>query len=303
MIIATYDIIVSSRNVKMIDKLCYFLSKHFDIKALGNINYCLGIEFTCNPDVVTMHQRGYVSDILERFGISKSNLVDTPLDPNVKLVKLNEDSTEEEKRLPYRELVGCLTYLSTSTISYAVSLLAQFNCYLKGTMNLDLVYAKNFAPIRGFVDADWGNNPIDRVSQSGFIFIMSRSPITWDSRKQRTVALFTKAEYMAMSEAAKEATYLCFFVEEMELHKVRNLVVFNDNMSALKLANNSVFHNRSKHIDIRHHYIRDAIKSGKVRVDHVPSGEMVADFLTKGLSKPKFLNCVFLSGMDYINVI
>jgi len=123
------------------------------------------------------------------------------MDINVKLTKDKKDPSEEERNLPYRKLVGCITYLAMTTrpdIAFAASCLGQFNnCYteihwraakrvlryLKGTMNLGLKYASELTPLKGFVDSDWGNNEVDRRSQSGFVFLLGGGPITWDSRK------------------------------------------------------------------------------------------------------------------------
>jgi hypothetical protein len=145
------------------------LADQFEIKDLGDVKHCLGVEFSQVDGQVTMHQRGYVADVLERFGMSECKPVGTPVDLSTKL-KRNGEQTEEDLKLPYRELVGALTYLATTTrsdISFAVSCLGQFNnCYkekhwkaakrvlryLKGTMGMGLTYGSNAEPIKGFVD-------------------------------------------------------------------------------------------------------------------------------------------------------
>lgn len=121
----------------------------------------------------------------------------------------------------------------------------------------------------------------------------------WEARKQRTVALSTtEAEYMALSECAKEAVYLQRFVRELGFNELANLDIMCDNRSSLKLAENPVFHSRSKHIDIRHHYVREVLQDKEIGVRYIPSEEQVADFLTKALSKPKHLKCMTSSGID-----
>ena len=143
--------------------------------------------------------------------------------------------------------------------------------YFKGTRDLGLVYRKDSKPVEGFVDADWGSCPEDRKSYTGFIFKLSGSPIFWDSKKQPTVALSsTEAEYMRLTKCAKEAIYLRRFLEQLELPEFANITIFNDNMGALKLAKNPVFHSRSKHIDIRHHFIRETLNKRLLKVAHVP---------------------------------
>jgi hypothetical protein len=134
---------------------------------------------------------------LKRFGMSECKPVGTPVDLDTKL-KRNGQQTEEDLKLSYHELVGVLTYLSTTTrpdISFAVSCLGQFNncykedhwkaekrilCYLKGTIGVGLTYGPNAEPIKGFVDADWGSFPENRRSYTGFVFVLSGGPVSWD---------------------------------------------------------------------------------------------------------------------------
>lgn len=157
--------------------------------------------------------------MLERFGMSECKPIGTPMEANLKLSKSEKSPNEILDDVPYRELLGSLTYLSVCTrpdISYTVSYLSQFNHnygtehwkaakrvlrYLKGTIDLGLYYGTNTSPIKGYVDADWGGCIEDRRSYTGFAFILGGSPISWDARKQRTVAL-------SSTEAAKECIYL-----------------------------------------------------------------------------------------------
>lgn len=316
-LIAVYvdDIMVATKNPRNIQKFQEQLSREFEVRSLGPAGYCLGLEFSRGGDEISIRQKGYICDILERFGMSDCKPVSTPMEPGTKLMKPEGEPTPEEAKLPYRELIGALTYLSTATrpdISYAVSCLSQFNnCYrrnhwtaakrvlryLKGTMNLGLVYRKGNEPLRGHVDADWGSCPNDRKSFTGYAFILGGSPITWDAKKQKTVALSsTEAEYMALSEAAKEAIYLRGMLGELRM-ETGQIEVFNDNMSASKLAENSVFHARSKHIDMRHHFIRDALKRKELKVLHAATDKMPADVLTKGLVRVRHISCVEMLGL------
>lgn len=294
------------------------LSREFEVKDLGEEKYCLGVEFNQSRGQVTMCQQGYVMELLKRFGMSECKPVATPVDASSRLQKNQEQSTEFDK-LPYRELVGALTYLSTTTrpdIAFAVSYLGQFNnCYgtshwtaakrvlryLKGTLNEGLVFRAESKPIEAFTDADHGSSTYDRTSHTGFIFLLSGSPIAWDSRRQRSLAASTtEAEYMAMAECAKEAIYLQNFVRELGLDQLADLKIFCDNQSALSLAKNPVYHARSKHIDIRYHFIRDAIKKKVFAAEYIPTEKQVADFLTKGLPKAKHQWCMKAAGLKDI---
>ena len=204
-------------------------------------------------------------------------------------------------------------YLAVSTrpdIAYAVSSLSQFNQnpgkahwisakrilrYLKGTQHFGLLFTKNGKNLHGYVDADWGAAVDDRRSYTGFVFKLANSAISWESRKQRTVALSsTEAEYMALTEAAKETTYLRCFLKEVGIlsSDAKPTNVFCDNQGAQELMRNPVHHARSKHIDIRHHYVREVFEKGDLEVEYITTTEMVADVLTKALLGPSHRRCL-----------
>lgn len=317
-LIAIYvdDIIVASKRQSCIDKVGAYLKKEFETKDLGTVKNCLGLEFSRREGQITIRQKAYIRDVLVRFGMEECKPVSTPMD-SAKLSKARGEPTPEDLKLPYRELVGALTYLSTGTrpdISFAVSYLAQFNnCfrkehwtaakrvlrYLKGTADIGLTYKQDSGPVRGFVDADWGNDPDDRKSFTGYVFVYNGAPISWDAKKQRTVALSsTEAEYMGVTEAAKEAIYLRALLNDLGIADAGDITVYNDNLSALKLAENSTFHGRSKHIDVRYHFIRDALKGRLLKMEHLPTEEMPADMLTKGLSRAKHVSCIQMLGLE-----
>lgn len=316
--IAVYvdDILVASKTDAEIMKFGESLSSMFEIKCLGTVRHCLGMELDVKRGKISVNQSGYIRDILERFGMSESRKVSTPLDQGPSSSSVQGESNQDLQKVPYRELVGALMYLSVCTrsdISHAVSFLSQY-CnrftrehwaaakrvlrYLQGTRNLGLIYRKTGKPILGFVDADWANCPEDRKSYTGFVFILAGCPVSWESRKQRTVTLSsTEAEYMALSEASKEAIYLKRLVSNLGFNSMAHVCIRCDNNGARKLAENPVFHNRSKHIDVRHHFVREALKSGVMEIQYTPTGEMAADLLTKGVPKLKHLKCLELLGM------
>jgi len=162
-------------------------------------------------------------------------------------------------------------YIAQGTRISHTSMLRQFNScygkdhwaaakrvlrYLKETINRQLIYRKDDLQLRGFMDADWGNCPLDRCSYTGSAFVLSGAVITWESRKQRTVALSsTEAEYMGITDAAKETLHLIGFLRELGSDDLTHVTIYNDNLGAKLLASNSVFHSRSKHINIRYDFI------------------------------------------------
>ncbi|XP_033213658.1 secreted RxLR effector protein 161-like [Belonocnema kinseyi] len=193
-------------------------------------------------------------------------------------------------------------------IAHAVVMLSQFNSYngkthwqcakmilryLQGTINRKLIYTKEDEGILGHADADWGSCTYDRKFYSGCVFSLSGAAISWTSRKQRIVALSsTEAEYGSLYEAVREAIHFSSFVKELRLDTLSQITIFNDNRSAGKLDENPVFHARTKHMDIKHHFIRQAIQAYPLIIKFLPTEEMTADILTKPLSGIKFDNCV-----------
>lgn len=273
-LIAVYvdDFLIACRKATTIDNLSRKLVEEFEVKDLGCASYCLEVEFQQQEGNVAMHQKGYIQEILHRFNMVDCKPTVNPIDISTKLTK-RDDITAEERKLPYREIIGALTYLSTTTrpdIAFAVSALGQFNNnyglehwkaakrilrYLKGTINVGLVYSNKSTPIQGFVDADWGGCVDDRRSQTGYIFMLS--------------------------ECAKEAIYLQRLTRESGFDHLGNLTILCDNRSCIALAGNPTYHARTKHIDIRHHFVRDVLKENLFKVDHISTEEQVADFLQK----------------------
>lgn len=291
------------------------MSGEFQLKNKGEVGYCIGVEFHLNDDSIKIHQRSYILDTLSHFGMSDSNPTATPMEAGVKLTTPTGNIDEETAKLPYRELIGTLMYLATATrpdIAHAVSCLSQFLTkysrehwnaakrvlrYLKGTINIGITYKARGDSLQGFTDADWGNCPMDRRSYTGYVFTYNGGAVSWESRKQRTVALSsTEAEYMALTEASKEAIHLRKLLTCINHEDSTDIVLYSDNQGALRLADNPVFHSRSKHIDIRHHFVRQVVNKKLVRLEHISTDDMAADMLTKGLPRPKHLKCMFLVG-------
>lgn len=312
-IIAVYvdDIVLASTNQLEIERIKNILKDSFKMKDLGRIHHCLGIEFAQRTTTksISMSQKGFIKEILSRFGMEDCKPVKTPMDPNSKLSMAmspqNPEELKEMENCPYQNLIGSLMYLAVSTrpdIAYAVSALSQYNTspgkehwiaakrvlrYLKGTMDFELIFKQSDEGLIGYADADWGANIDDRKSYTGYTFLYAGGPITWEARKQRTVALSTtEAEYMALSDATKEAIHLRRFLRETT-GTDETVKIHCDNQGAQRLARNPVFHNRTKHIDIRYHFIREAVEKKDIDLEYIPTERMLADILTKSLFAPR----------------
>ena len=172
---------------------------------------------------------------------------------------------------------------------------------MKGTRDLRLVFGGiggDLSPqLHGYCDADYAGDHTDRHSVSGHLFILNKGLVSWNSAKQRCVATSTtEAEYIALCDAAKQSQWLRMLLLELRredlVGKDRAIQLFGDNQACLAIAEDPMAHKRTKHIDVRYHYTRQLIAFGKVRVSYVPTGDMLADVLTKPLPLPAFKRCI-----------
>lgn len=316
LILAIYvdDILIFSKNTPTKRKLKEELMKKFEMKDLGKAELILGMCLRQEQNRIVLDQKNYIQRVLELFNMTECKPVSTPLENGIKL----EKGDECDPRSRYRSLIGCIMYIAVCTrpdIAYAASLLSQYNnCYsethwkaakrvlryLKGTIDYTIVYEKSTFCVDGYIDADWASNQLDRRSYTGYVFKIGESAVSWESRKQRTVALSsTEAEYMALSEGAKEAKFIRSLLYEC-LGKWLTVTLYNDSQSAQKLCNSQIHHNRSKHIDIRHHFVREVIYCKIVKLEYMPTECMPADVLTKSLCKDKHCNCVCNLGLKTV---
>ena len=293
-------------------------SNKFKIGDKGSMKWFLGVSVEQLPDKITLSQKSYILDLLSIFWMSDCNLCELPMIVNTRIDKSvcpeldsNEFRDLSKMRTLYMSLVGKLNYLSVVSrpdLSFVVSSLSQVLKnpaqehwllakkvlrYLKGSLDLCLVFkrSKNLG-LFGFCDSDWGGDPNDRRSTSCYCFKLSveSSVICWSSRKQQTVALSsTEAEYMSISSAAQESVYLLSLCKSLVLDLGGPVLLHGDNQGAIMLAQNPITHSRSKHIDIRHHFVRDLVERKVIQLDYLPTDQNLAEILTKALTGPKFI--------------
>ena len=287
------------------------LEKRFKMKDLGKVSFFLGIEFESDTKTLSICQSRYISRVLTRFRMHDCKPRSTPceMNPNQSMNHVTDSEPLNEQDLKtFRQIVGALIYIMVATrpdISFIVTRLSQFmSCaqqnhmimarhvlrYLKGTMNDKMVFTKSTTlNITGFCDADWANGN-DRKSITGYCFrITEKGPmISWNSRKQQTVALSScEAEYMSLCSAVQEGKYLISFLNEiLDLNQI-SFDLSCDNQGAIALAKNPVNHKRSKHIDIKYHFVRDEIIMKRLCVKYISTEENVADILTKPVSSKR----------------
>ena len=296
------DMIITGDDLSGIQELKAFLSQQFEMKDLGHLSYFLGLEITHSTDGLYITQAKYASELLSRAGLTDSKTVDTPVELNAHLTPSGGKPLSNPSL--YRRLVGSLVYLTVTRpdISYAVHQVSQYLSaprsthyaavlrilrYLKGTLFHGLFYsAQSPLTLRAFSDADWAGDPTDRRSTTGYCFLLGSSLISWRSKKQTHVARSsTEAEYRALADTTSELLWLRWLLKDLGVSTSSATPLYCDNQSAIHIAHNDVFHERTKHIEIDCHFIRYHLVHGALKLISVSSKDQLADIFTK--SHPK----------------
>lgn len=301
------------------------LRRRFNIKQLKTATWMLGMRITRNraARTITLDQELYTTKALERFGLQQCRIVNTPEAVGAASDAQPElDQPADKQR--YMEMTGTLMYAAISTrpdIAHAVHYLAsnmqaptlrhmlaaeRVLRYLAGTRGLGLVFGSRNGGVVGdsrgrkaqvqvdvcaFADADWANDRGDRRSISGWVAKLNGDPVSWSSKKQRVVALSTcEAELYAESAAIQEVLWLRGLMEELGLHTLTGSTVFGDNQSAIAISENGVKGERTKHVDVKYHFVTEAVERGVITLRWVPTQQQQADILTKALAAPVFVH-------------
>lgn len=314
------DDIAAAGTETQLSQLKTEIEKYLELKDLGPIAFYLGIaiDYDISNGLMHLSQKEYAKRIIDQFEMSSAHPVSTPmLESDKELWDRDEgDMLAESEKKKYQALVGSLLYLMHGTrpdICYAVIKLSQYASkpkkihweglkrilrYLKGTVNAsimignrkDLGSSSSWDGLIGYFDSAHADNA-SRRSTCGYLFLLNGSPISWASKVQKTVALSTtEAEYMAGTEATRETIWIRSLLQALsdKEKKLPPTILRGDNQGALALAKNPVFHQRTKHIDIRHRFISECVDAGVVVVEYVNTVDMLADSLTKALPKDRF---------------
>jgi hypothetical protein len=280
------------------------LANRFSLKYLGFPHYFLGIEIVPFKNGLFLNQHRYMRDLLEKFNMATAKPTTTPLCSTTPLI-LNDGSAAADAK-QFRSIVGALQYvtLTRPDLSFSINKLSQFMHqptathlqqlkrtlrYLKNTLNHGLQLIKpQHLKLAAFSDADWGGNLDDRTSTSAYIIYLGGNPISWMSKRQRTVARSsTEAEYRSVAHTAAEVRWLSNLLGELGIN-IPTPTLLCDNIGATYLCANPVFHSRMKHIALDYHFVRQLVQSGKLKVSHISTKEQLADILTKPLSRIRF---------------
>ena len=272
----------------------------------GPLHHFLGITVKRNESGLLLHQQNYAADILLRANMSNCNPCLTPVDTKQKLSA--DDSPPVSDPTMHRSLAGALQYLTFTRpdLSFSVQQICLFmhdprenhlNAlkrilrYVKGTISYGIKMTRSTSlSITAYSDADWAGCPSTRRSTSGYCVYIGHNLISWSSKRQDTISRSSaEAEYRGVANAVAETTWLRNLLFELKINVTRATVVYCDNVSAIYLSSHPVKHQRTKHVEIVIHFVREKVVLGHVWVLQVPSSQQFADIFTKGLHSPLFI--------------
>ncbi|GJZ79742.1 retrovirus-related pol polyprotein from transposon TNT 1-94, partial [Tanacetum coccineum] len=276
----------------------------FQMSMMGQISFFLGLQISQNPRGIFINQSKYANEILKKFDLHKSDPVDTPM---VERTKLDEDlSGIPVDQTQYRSMIGSLMYLTASRpdLVFAVCMCARYQSkptkkhleavkrvfrYLQGSINMGLWYPKDTAmALTAYADADHAGCQDTRRSTSGSAQFLGDKLVSWSSKKQTSTSISsTEAEYIAMSGCCAQILWMRSQLSDYGF-AYNHIPLYCDNKSAIALCCNNVQHSRSKHIDIRHHFIREQVEKGVVELYFVRTEYQLADIFTKALPRERF---------------
>jgi hypothetical protein len=306
------DILIAGSDPEYIQQLKSEFSSQYDMKDLGRVEHYLGMRISWIGDDIKVDQQSYVSDLVTRFSAQlrgyESKKYSSPMARELKLSKNDLKTMSQQQQqyvdsFPYQSIVGALLYLAINTrpdIAYSINSLARFNscptfqsckaairvlCYVRDTSKLGLNFCSDELNLNCFSDSDWAGDVDSRRSTTGYVVFAAGTPIAWCSKLQTTIAISSmEAEYMAAFFAVQEVVWLKGVLSEMDLDYGQPVPLLIDNQSAIRLAKNPMYHKRSKHIEIKWHWLREKVaEQHVVELVYVRSMDNTADIFTKAL--------------------
>ncbi|KRT78250.1 hypothetical protein AMK59_6683 [Oryctes borbonicus] len=299
------DLILISNDLESVEHVKSQLSTEFDMKDFSNSNKItfLGLEIEKNNNCLYISQQNLIARVLKKFYMLECKSSYTPMQAKLNL----ELQPNIQLEVPYKELIGSLMYImlgSRPDICFSVMYFSQFqNCfgithwkhlrnilrYLNYTKNYALKYTKTNVDlnVEAYADSDFASNPNDRKSVTGFLLKLNNNTVAWKSKKQAIVALSSsESEYVALASCVAECLFLKQLLESMTNTKIDCINVYEDNQSSIKMAS-TLETKRSKHIDVKYHFLRNFVSNGTIKLVYLPTTEQCADLLTKALPRVK----------------
>lgn len=313
------DVLITGPNEALIKQVKEQLHDAFTIKDLGEASYFLGIELLKTDKGLYVNQRKYVMDILADVGLTGVKPAPTPVMKNVSFCADQGKFLQDPKK--YRRLIGRLLYLNFTRpdISYAVQQLSQFLHsptdvhwkaalhvlkYLKSCPSKGLFFGKGSSPmnITAYSDSDWASCKDTRRSLTGYCIFLGKSLVSWKTKKQKTVSRSScEAEYRSLAATVCELLWISFILRDLKVSFKIPISLWCDNKAAIHITENPIFHERTKHLDIDCHLVRDLYKSGFIVPQHISTTRQLADLFTKGLCNPQFQFLLSKMNLDDIH--
>lgn len=316
LIIHVDDMLMASKDIKIIDELSRKISMIFELKCLGEVKQFIGINVRRQTNgIYSINQSAYITKIAETFQLQDTKGSQYPLDPGY--FKLEEENLLDSNK-EYRKIIGMLLYVSTNTrpdIAAAVGILSQRiekprkidlnECfrvlkYLIKTKNHSIILGSHNSPsqLLAYTDANWAENKLTRKSTSGFLCQLFASPVSWSSKRQDVIAISTtESEFYALAETVREIKWLRSLLADFKIVAQKPITIFIDSQSCIKMIENEKFSNRTKHIDVRYKFAKDEITKGNIKLVYVPTETNIADMLTKPLAGTKIKSLRNLSNI------
>jgi hypothetical protein len=308
-----------------VDRMKAVILKEWKGKDLKKVDMFVGIQVERNraERSIRIHQTAYTTKILERFGMSDSNPVSLPMPAGTVLEATEDGLLEGEDISFYKQIVGATLYLSNNTrpdIAYPVGQLARFMSkpatvhlkhakhllkYLNGTRELGIIYSNRQGVSKSaydvWTDATWGTEKDGRASFGGWAHLRYGGAVNWSARRQKSTALSSMhAEIMSACEGSKEMAWMEKLRPDIDPDLDYTPTLFMDNQSGVNWFQDHTFHDKAKHIEIQYFYVRnDMLETKRLKVQHVPGTEQIADVLTKQLAIDAFKKHTRSMGMGY----
>ncbi|CAN1766567.1 Retrovirus-related Pol polyprotein from transposon TNT 1-94 [Linum perenne] len=310
-------IVVTGDDGAGIDLIKKQLATEFEVKDLGILRYFLGMEFARTKEGLFINQRKYVLDLLAETGMTGCKPAETPMDSAVRLRPSESHEVKDQER--YQRLVGKLIYLAHTRpdITFAVSVVSQFMHspgashfdavyriirYLKGSPGKGLMFRRRGnLQVEVYTDADWAGDVNDRRSTSGYCTFIGGNLVSWRSKKQPVVTRSSaEAEFRAIALGICEVVWVRRILKELQLPCPAPIKVYSDSKAAVAIAHNPVLHDRTKHVEIDKHFIKEKLDSGLICMPYISTTHQIADVLTKSLPRGQFSYLVNKLAMEDI---
>ncbi|KAJ9547458.1 hypothetical protein OSB04_020001 [Centaurea solstitialis] len=307
------DIIFGSTKAKLCKKFESLMQSQYKMSMMGELTYFLGLQVKQSEKGIFISQGKYVRDMLKKFDLTTCSEIKTPMAPPLKLDKYSNGKSVDVST--YRGMIGSLMYLTASRpdIMYATCLCTQYQAdpteshlkavkrifkYLKGTPNLGFCYPRDSGfDLTAFSDSDFAGCRLDRKSTTGGCHLLGGKLVSWTSKKQNSVSISTaEAEYVAVGSCCAQVLWMRNQVLDYGF-QLSKIPIFCDNTSAIAISNNPVLHSKTKHIEIRYHFIRDHVMNGDVELHFIPTEYLLPGLSTKPLDEKRFNQLISELGM------